>query len=151
MITDLNRRLHVSLCNMSIDIRIVVEFCLITLTHRKSNDIFLGEYDQNKCDPNDPTCQPCPDRLPSCVGLPNGYQPMLNYRWTDKFMECQMNRTIQITRCSPGWVFNPFTNTCVKYIEQSKLVMHSNIFEKILNAHSLYILLFQVVFDNVVS
>lgn len=31
-----------------------------------------------------------------------------------------MNRTIQITSCSLGWVFNPFTGDCVKYIEQSK-------------------------------
>lgn len=31
-----------------------------------------------------------------------------------------MNRTIQITSCSLGWVFNPFTGACVKYIEQSK-------------------------------
>nr|XP_022322146.1 uncharacterized protein LOC111123822 isoform X3 [Crassostrea virginica] len=77
------------------------------------------EYDQNKCSPSQPSCKPCPDRLPSCVGLTNGYQPVTGFRWTDKYMECQMNRTIQVTKCSPGLVFNPFTRTCVVYIEKN--------------------------------
>ncbi|XP_062578131.1 uncharacterized protein LOC134240032, partial [Saccostrea cucullata] len=77
------------------------------------------EYNQNKCGPLDPSCQPCSERLPSCVGITDGFQPVSGYIWTDRYMECQMNRTISIYHCSPGWVFNPFTGACVQYVMQS--------------------------------
>jgi hypothetical protein len=33
----------------------------------------LGEYEQNLC--SGTSCQPCPSRLPSCVGIPDGDRP----------------------------------------------------------------------------
>lgn len=59
-----------------------------------------------------------------------------------------MNRTIQITSCSLGWVFNPFTGACVKYIEQSKRKL-IQIKEKINVFFVLVKECFDIVLDNI--
>ena len=49
---------------------------------------FLGEYDQNLCPPGNTSCEVCPDRKPSCVGLPDGAQPFPTRLWMPDYVQC---------------------------------------------------------------
>lgn len=80
---------------------------------------FAGEYKQNQCTDNDGTCLPCLSRLPSCVGLPNGEQEFPGRLWTPWFIECFLNRTVNIGNCGRG-VFDPNIKDCVAELDKSK-------------------------------
>lgn len=75
-----------------------------------------GEYDQNRCNLTDTSCRPCPERLPSCRGLPDGDQPANGFLWTDRFVTCVQNRTLAVSRCNPGAIFDPTQLNCVEQI-----------------------------------
>ncbi|XP_071175832.1 uncharacterized protein [Mytilus edulis] len=79
------------------------------------------EYNHNLCIVNDPNCQPCPSRLPSCVGIPDGDRPFPAHQWTDLYITCLTNRTIAIRHCPSGSVFDPSRLQCVNRIEQGNL------------------------------
>ena len=79
----------------------------------------LGEYEQNLC--SGTSCQPCPSRLPSCVGIPDGDRPFPAHLWTDQYITCLSNRTIAVRHCPSGSVFDPARLQCVNRIEQGLL------------------------------
>lgn len=76
----------------------------------------LGEYDQNLCPMGDPSCSPCPDRLPSCVGLADGDEPDMGHQWTDVYVQCYRNRTMRVEHCPTGAVFSPAKRACISKI-----------------------------------
>lgn len=62
-----------------------------------------GEYFKNRCDPSTSNCIPCPNRLPSCKGLPNGRQTITNlYDGLQYLADCSLNRTMSYKLCTPG-------------------------------------------------
>lgn len=63
---------------------------------------------------------PCPERLPSCIGLPDGKQEFPNRRWWADYIVCYHNRTLEINKCADGY-FNPYLRICVRWIPLSKL------------------------------
>lgn len=73
--------------------------------------VFSGEYLQNRCNITDPNCPPCPKRLPSCVGHPDGANPFPNKLWKADYITCYKNRTLNVTHCSHGY-FNLRTGKC---------------------------------------
>ena len=72
-----------------------------------------GSYQQNLCHKTDPNCLPCPERLPSCVGLTDGYHGLRD-RWSSDYFNCYKNRTIDVLTCK-GF-FDPNTKQCVEKI-----------------------------------
>ena len=56
------------------------------------------------------TCTPCPERLPSCVGLPDGRHSYPGRMWQSYFIVCYKHRTT-VERCVKG-IFNPVTLQC---------------------------------------
>lgn len=80
-----------------------------------------GEYDQNKCNQGNSTCQKCPDRLPSCVGLPDGDNPIPNKIWTADYVTCYKNRTIlPLHKCPSPKVYHPVKKICTEDIQPSE-------------------------------
>ena len=75
-----------------------------------------GEYEANLCPLMDPTCEVCPSRLPSCVGLADGSEPAAGHRWTDMYVRCYKNRTMDVKHCPTGAVFSPDKLACVTRI-----------------------------------
>lgn len=73
------------------------------------------------CPKGDPNCKPCPERLPSCRGLPDGDRPVSTALWTSKYITCLHNRTMAVRDCPPGSVFNPVTLQCMSTVSRSKL------------------------------
>lgn len=71
---------------------------------------FQGEYDQNKCNGTDPTCN-CPKRLPSCIGKTDGDQYFPDKRGDPAYITCFKNRTT-IAQCKPGYFFEPRGKMC---------------------------------------
>ena len=74
--------------------------------------ILPGEYDQNKCQPGDPQCPPCPERLPGCVGLPDGLRAFTGREWQPFYIRCYRNRTVEIGRCINSY-FHPVKRECM--------------------------------------
>ena len=86
------------------------------------SDIFdilvnTGQYSQNVCQATDVTCEPCTDRLPSCIGLANGNHSFASRLWKSDYIVCYQNRTVKITKCSEGY-FNARTNSCEVVVTQ---------------------------------
>lgn len=79
-----------------------------------------GEYRQNLCSNKDKNCVPCPTRLPSCVGLPDGLNSVTGAQWTDKYILCYRNRTIEVNTCKQG-VFNPMKRLCDDHVRPGKI------------------------------
>ena len=75
--------------------------------------VFSGDYKQNLCKSNSTSCTPCPERLPTCVGVSNGPQPHPSNLWTALYIICDRNRTINIERCKEGQIFHPDLKQCV--------------------------------------
>ncbi|VDI54945.1 Hypothetical predicted protein, partial [Mytilus galloprovincialis] len=70
------------------------------------------DYTQNRCY-NDPTCQPCSSRLPSCIGKQDGQQAFTGKLWTDLYIQCQQNRTVAVVHCPTYQVFDPHHRQCI--------------------------------------
>ncbi|KAL3884669.1 hypothetical protein ACJMK2_024787, partial [Sinanodonta woodiana] len=94
----------------------------LTLTCRHFNDVQCGyrheprapcEYLQNLCNGTDKDCVPCIDRLPSCIGFPDGANPIMDHMWSSTFLTCYKERTQSIHTCVEG-IFNPYTRNCLK-------------------------------------
>ena len=79
---------------------------------------FAGEYDQNHC-PDNSSCLPCPQRLPSCRGLPNGYNPVPGRFWSKIYIQCYVNRTISVGHCAVGF-FEPEKLICTSTVNPGK-------------------------------
>lgn len=73
---------------------------------------YSGDYTQNLCRKGDGTCPPCPKRLPSCVGVPDGDQPFTGRLWKPQFITCFLNRTILLQQCTNGY-FHPIKKQCL--------------------------------------
>ena len=75
-----------------------------------------GDYARNQCPTGDSSCTPCPSRLPSCVGLDDGYQKVGTKEWGTRYMECKKNRTMSLRNCPDGAFFNPTDHRCTQSI-----------------------------------
>ena len=73
-----------------------------------------GEYQQNLCNPNTPGCIPCPQRLFSCVGSPNGANGIEGNSWVPDYIECYKNRTMGTKKCGGQKVFDPLKRECAE-------------------------------------
>ena len=82
----------------------------------------VGEYQQNLCTPGDISCTQCPDRLPSCVGLPDGKRPVPVQLWMTEYIVCYKNRTVNVTQCARDEYFNPRLNTCMKKVQPGRVM-----------------------------
>ena len=82
--------------------------------------ILTGEYEQNLCVDNT-SCQPCQQRLPSCRGLHDGINAVSGQLWTQRYIECYLNRTISVQRCTEG-LFDPFSLLCTNTIRPGKCI-----------------------------
>ena len=79
----------------------------------------LGEYEQNLCTKGDRTCAPCPERLPSCRGLPDGPQPDSTHLWVDQYVTCFANRTMAVKTCNHGY-FHPRQHQCRSQVDPGR-------------------------------
>ncbi|KAL3884668.1 hypothetical protein ACJMK2_024786 [Sinanodonta woodiana] len=70
------------------------------------------QYDQNLCHSTNSSCLPCPERLPSCIGLPDGANRFVGREWKSEYVTCYMNRTMEISQCSKGEYFHPKERKC---------------------------------------
>nr|XP_034300554.1 uncharacterized protein LOC117681196 [Crassostrea gigas] len=74
------------------------------------------EYEQNLCPANNPSCAPCPKRLPSCITLPDNQEAFPGKLWQADYIVCDTNRTMNITTCPQGEYFNPRLKKCMKSV-----------------------------------
>ncbi|KAK3583067.1 hypothetical protein CHS0354_004012 [Potamilus streckersoni] len=94
----------------------------LTLTCRHFEEVQCGprheprapcEYLQNLCNGTDKDCVPCIDRLPSCIGFPDGANPSMDHMWSSTYLTCYKERTENVQTCVEG-IFNPYTRNCSK-------------------------------------
>ena len=78
-----------------------------------------GEYITNRCNSTDPNCIACTKRLYSCVGLPDGNNPVPGKHWTAEYITCFRNRTMGNKHCQKG-IFDPVKRICISQIDTSK-------------------------------
>ena len=71
----------------------------------------IGEYHQNLCAPSNTSCIPCKKRLPSCVSLPDGKNPIEWLLWKPDYAQCYKNRTLQMEKCTTRF-FDPVQRKC---------------------------------------
>ena len=81
--------------------------------------LYSGQYDQNLCNKTDISCEKCPRRLPSCIGLSDGKHAYPTRLWKPDYIVCYKNRTVKISRCMDGY-FHPNLNYCSKDVARSK-------------------------------
>ena len=79
----------------------------------RAEPFISGEYDQNICFPGNSSCAPCQERLPSCIGNPDGAHAFTGLEWTDNYITCYKNRTVGIDKCPTSSYFDPRNNGCV--------------------------------------
>ncbi|VDI58558.1 Hypothetical predicted protein [Mytilus galloprovincialis] len=80
------------------------------------------EYDQNLCPSGNTTCQKCPERLPSCIGLPDGDNPIPNHKWTNRYITCYKNRTLlPVHKCPPPKIYHPIKKICTEDIQPKEV------------------------------
>jgi len=80
-----------------------------------------GEYMQNLCNANDPSCTRCPDRLPSCVGVPDGDVSFPGRLWKPDYVTCYKNRTVLPTKTCTSGYFHPVLHVCTQDVNKSKI------------------------------
>lgn len=81
------------------------------------------EYQQNVCPKGDVSCKPCPERLPSCAGLPNGVHADPRAPWSISYIRCFNNRTLVVEQCTSGY-FNIRTRQCEVYVNSGQTLSH---------------------------
>jgi hypothetical protein len=86
--------------------------------------IFLGEYQQNLCQAANKSCDPCPERLPSCIGKSDGLNPFPTKMWQADYIKCYKNRTMEVTKCPTGKYFNPRLNQCMKIVQPGQCIYY---------------------------
>ena len=87
-----------------------------------------GEYFQTRCRKGDPSCTPCEERLPSCIGLPEGANAFPNRRNSEFYVKCLQNRTVAVEVCQVS-LFDETTRACSNNIDTSKCVSENAITE----------------------
>lgn len=85
--------------------------------------VFLGEYMQNQNTDQLKSSVPCPERLPSCIGLPDSRNALPGKKWMSDYVMCYRNRTLMVYHCDRGYYFNPYRRTCVKVIDTGKYLL----------------------------
>ena len=76
----------------------------------------LGQYEKNLCPIGSVNCKPCPGRLPSCVGQPDGSQSYPGDPWKPDYVTCYKNRTVlPIKHCTKGY-FHPTQKICTEEV-----------------------------------
>ncbi|XP_069104084.1 LOW QUALITY PROTEIN: uncharacterized protein [Argopecten irradians] len=80
------------------------------------------DYLQNRCNPADPNCQPCEERIPSCAGLPDGNNPYPGRPMTKFFIVCLQERTVSIEKCER--LFDPGTSACVNDVTEAMVKLY---------------------------
>lgn len=81
--------------------------------------VISGEYYQTRCRRGDPTCTPCEERLPSCIGLPDGANAFPNRPNSEYYVKCFQNRTVAVEVCQVS-LFDEATRACSNNIDPSK-------------------------------
>ncbi|KAJ8316010.1 hypothetical protein KUTeg_006024 [Tegillarca granosa] len=74
-------------------------------------------FTSNACDPNNNTCEPCPQRLPSCVGQADGQIEFPTKLWKRDYIQCFLNRTMTIEKCLINEYFNPRLKQCMDHVD----------------------------------
>ncbi|XP_076435324.1 uncharacterized protein LOC143275235 [Babylonia areolata] len=67
--------------------------------------------------PQPTACPVCEERLPSCVGLPDGNRVYPGRLFSPWFVRCDTGRTMAIVRCVNAF-FDPLTNKCRASLEE---------------------------------
>ena len=88
--------------------------------------IISGQYYQTRCRKGDPQCTPCEERLPSCIGMPDGANGFPSRRNSEYYVKCFMNRTVAVEVCQVS-LFDEATRACSNKINPGK------IYQQILN------------------
>lgn len=83
---------------------------------------FVGDYRQNRCLMSDKSCVPCPSRLPSCVRLPDGKNPVVGSIWLSKYVICYQNRTMGTVECPKGEYFHPRRRVCLQAVDPGEIM-----------------------------
>lgn len=82
-----------------------------------------GEYLQNQCigPGGEPAlnCEPCVDRLPSCIGLQDGNNTFPGRQNTPYYITCYLNRTILVRTCEDG-VYDQTSRACMTKLDPGK-------------------------------
>ena len=95
--------------------------CITSKTFQTFTIPITGEYDQNLCPNGNSTCQKCPERLPSCIGLPDGDNPIPTHEWTSRYITCYKNRTLlPVHKCPKPKIYHPVKKICTEDIKPSK-------------------------------
>lgn len=84
--------------------------------------LLTGEYQQNLCLRGESGCQPCPTRLPSCIGLPDGPNPHISQLWGSQFITCYKNRTLHVGQCQNGEYFHPRERVCKMVVNKGTYI-----------------------------
>lgn len=81
------------------------------------------DYLQNHCPPNYPGCQPCEERLPSCVSLPDGNNPFPGRPSSEFYIQCFQNRTVSVEACQVSQ-YDHSIRSCSPQINPNLLSSH---------------------------
>ena len=77
-------------------------------------------------------CPPCPERLPSCIGMPDGVNVFTGREWKPDYVVCFKNRTMEIKKCKTGF-YHPVKQTCTEIVDHGKHFKSNFAFENYLN------------------
>ena len=80
--------------------------------------LLTGEYRAHVCDGTVKQCTPCPERLPSCIGLTDGHHLFPGRTWMKDYIVCYKERTT-VRKCDMGY-FNPRLHQCTSGVDISK-------------------------------
>lgn len=78
------------------------------------------EYLQTQCLQNAVNCTPCPERLPSCVGLPDGNNAFPTRPRSQYYVKCFQNRTVAVEVCQVS-LFDTTIRECSNVIDSRVL------------------------------
>lgn len=82
--------------------------------------LLSGEYLQNRCPPNVKDCAPCEQRLPRCIGLPDGNNAFPGRPFSEYYIKCFRNRTVSVEACQVS-LYDQTLRTCSPTIDQGTL------------------------------
>lgn len=86
---------------------------------------YVGDYQQNQCKPGT-DCEPCEQRLPSCIGKLDGNNTITGRELTPDYVVCFMNRTVSVETCPAGY-FSSGIGDCRTTIGAGMFLLERNI------------------------
>jgi hypothetical protein len=86
---------------------------------------YVGDYQQNQCKPGT-DCEPCEQRLPSCIGKLDGNNTITGRELTPDYVVCFMNRTVSVETCPVGY-FSSSIGECRTTIGAGMFLLERNI------------------------